>query len=164
MICSRQQLQVQIFPSSRIPDLGAPDHSTPVLPSSNLEPLQGIYHHVGCTEATIVPNSLDSNEPITALASAFNSVKGTTNPFPQTPFNQQVPVVPTSSEGDFCQPNFEPANSSFLGCISGPEGKPSCEGGYSDVWRCQVQFCTSSEALPTEVNFSIISILYRNKT
>lgn len=145
-----------ILSSPRIPDLGAPDHPIPVLPSSNLEPLQRIYHHVGPTEATIVPKSLDSNEPITALASAFDSLKGATNPFPQTPLHQPVPVLPTSSGGDFSQPNFEPAKSSYLGCISGPEGKPSCEGGYSDVSRCQVQFFTPSEALPTEVAVKVL--------
>lgn len=49
---------------------------------------------------------------------------------------------------------FWPTNPAFLGHISEPQGRPTRGGGYSDVWCCEVQFCTPSERLPTKASLT----------
>ncbi|KAG8947062.1 hypothetical protein FRC04_011242 [Tulasnella sp. 424] len=70
------------------------------------------------------------------------------------PISSSLPLAPNT--GDPQNLRFWPAKPCFSGWISRPEGKPSYVGGYSDVWRCGVQFSTPSEALPREVAVKVL--------
>lgn len=93
-------------------------------------------------------------------ASTLSSTKCAMYTIPQKSFaRSNLPVYssPLASSGRTPRElRFWPAKSSLLGRISEPDGRPSCVGGYSDVWRCGVRFSTASEALPTEVAVKVL--------
>ncbi|KAG9034604.1 hypothetical protein FS837_002164, partial [Tulasnella sp. UAMH 9824] len=92
-------------------------------------------------ETTAPPDLPEPKEPTTAPL------------HPQTDPAQTVlpdPLSPTPRSSAIHEPNFEPATSSFRGCVQQPEGKPSGGGSYSDVFRCPIQFVTPSKEHPSE--------------
>lgn len=90
----------------------------------------------------------------------FTSIIQTTNHPAQVPLaqpNMPVLVPSTPSSEALRKLYFETAKPFFLGYIEEPEEKPTFGGGYSDVYRCPIQFCAPSENLPTEVSLWNIS-------
>lgn len=89
----------------------------------------------------------------------FTSIIQTTNHPAQVPLaqpNMPVLVPSTPSSEALRKLYFETAKPFFLGYIEEPEEKPTFGGGYSDVYRCPIQFCAPSENLPTEVAVKIL--------
>lgn len=109
--------------------------------------------------ALVPSTSIKPNHPTGSQAPTLNPPNVDMNPLPQTRSHQPVMTVPSPLGSDASTPRklrFWPAERSFHGCVSEPKGKPSCLGGYSDVWRCKIWFSTPSEAFPNEVAVKVL--------
>lgn len=74
---------------------------------------------------------------------------------PQTPItasNPSTPLSPVFEGSTLSGRHFIPSSPSLLGFIEEPKGRPLCAGGYSDVWRCNVQFRSPTKAPSTKVS------------
>ncbi|KAG8913451.1 hypothetical protein FRC00_002380, partial [Tulasnella sp. 408] len=75
---------------------------------------------------------------------------------PTTPSNPSTPISPVFEGSALSGRHFIPSSPSLLGFIEEPKGRPLCAGGYSDVWRCNVQFRSPSRAPPTKVAVKVL--------
>lgn len=120
----------------------------PSLPTTNTPP-QGA--HTGTVSSQRSPECINSS---LSHSSILIVKEGHPSPRPETPSAWSEPLDPASAEASQAKPlrelRFWPTSPSFRGYVSEPEGRPVCEGGYSDVWCCDVRFCEPSEGLPTK--------------
>lgn len=110
--------------------------------------------------AVVPPASVEPTGPTISQASTLSLTNGIIDPIPQPSSSQLNPsdcsTPPVCNASTPQELRFWPARSYLLGFISEPKGRPSCGGGYSDVWRCKARFSTPSEALPTEVAVKVL--------
>lgn len=125
----------------------APPSSLPisVVPSTNVEP----NGRINAMSQSSTPNFIDvvmnphSTLPVVVVPPACAETNS-------SPIGSCLLLAPSTRGAQNL--HSSPAKPCILGYISKPEGRPSCVGGYSDVWRCSVWFSTPSEALPREVS------------
>lgn len=128
------------------------------LPMTDSEPLKEISFRVDGAEMTFSLGGSSGNGP-TIQHSALSIAVESPNSLART-LIQPKPPAPCFLSSNSSASNrlyFETSNPSFLGYIEEPKGRPSRVGGYSDVWRCSIEFCTPEEALPREVNLETTS-------
>lgn len=154
-----QQLSNQPTPSRSVPDSAVPGDQMPRLPASNRDLLPEDYLRVIGAERSTAAGYLEPSERFPAHRPVSNCPEENLYPLPPT-----LPTQPQLQPATSAVPHanglqrryFWPANPALLGYIKEPEGSLPVAGGYSDVWRCGVQFSRPSEALPTEVAVKVL--------
>ncbi|KAG8968672.1 hypothetical protein FRC05_001478 [Tulasnella sp. 425] len=63
---------------------------------------------------------------------------------------------PSPSDPAWSEIRFVSTEPSFRGWVSEPKGKPDRCGGSSDVWKCRIRFCESSDLHPVEVAVKVL--------